>query len=213
MLWKLLSLVSDYILHLHKCAKWQNVSLCWIHLLCCSAFVVIKWLIFFSFHEELLWLLFKKIVFLSKETDSNMANLSPSLFTQRLDNYDKLKWKKPEYSAETFWVAGLKLLIMEDANLAAMPEFYVNAIQQRAKAFFNLKLLNYKIEVLDFSSGLGGRRKIWCQKCIPVTFIWIQLFKDNAWVYFGRNCSPSALTDGHWSVINIYLIIRNIFLK
>lgn len=146
----------------------------------------------------------KKIVFLSKETDSNMANLSPSLFTQRLDNYDKLKWKKPEYSAETFWVAGLKLLIMEDANLAPMPEFYVNAIQQRAKAFFNLKLLNYKIEILDFSSGLGGRREIWCQKCIPVTFIWIQLFKDNAWVYFGQNCIPSALTDGHWCVINIY---------
>lgn len=147
----------------------------------------------------------KKIVFLSKETDSNMANLSPSLFTQRLDNYDKCKWKKPEYSAETFWVAGLKLLIMEDANLAAMPDFYVNAIQQRAKAFFNLKLLNYKIEVLDFSSGLGGRREVWCQKCIPVTFIWIQLFKDNAWVYFGWNCSPSALTEGHWCVINIYL--------
>lgn len=49
---------------------------------------------------------------------------------------------------------------MEDANLAPMPEFYVNAIQQRAKAIFNLKLLNYKIEILDFSSGLGGRREI-----------------------------------------------------
>ena len=28
--------------------------------------------------------------------------------------------------------------------------FYVNVIEQKAEVFFNLKLLNYKIELLDF---------------------------------------------------------------
>lgn len=44
----------------------------------------------------------------------------------------------------------LKLLIIVDANFAELPGFYVNIIEQKAKAFFNLKLLNYKIELLDF---------------------------------------------------------------
>lgn len=44
----------------------------------------------------------------------------------------------------------LKLLITVDANFPVLPGFYVNVIEQKAKVFFNLKLLNYKIELLDF---------------------------------------------------------------
>lgn len=44
----------------------------------------------------------------------------------------------------------LKLPITVDANFAVLPGFYVNGIEQKAKVFFNLKLLKYKIELLDF---------------------------------------------------------------
>lgn len=39
----------------------------------------------------------------------------------------------------------LKLPITKDANFEVLPVFYVNVIEQKAKVFFNLKLLNYKI--------------------------------------------------------------------
>lgn len=44
----------------------------------------------------------------------------------------------------------LKLPITVDANFAVLPGFYVNVIEQKPKVFFNLKVLNYKIELLDF---------------------------------------------------------------
>lgn len=44
----------------------------------------------------------------------------------------------------------LKLPITVDANFSVLPGFYVNVIEQKAKVFFNLKLLKYKIELLDF---------------------------------------------------------------
>lgn len=43
-----------------------------------------------------------------------------------------------------------KLPITVDANFAVLPGFYVNVIERKAEVFFNLKLLNYKIELLDF---------------------------------------------------------------
>lgn len=43
-----------------------------------------------------------------------------------------------------------KLPITVDANFELLPGFYVNVIEQKPEVFFNLKLLNYKIELLDF---------------------------------------------------------------
>lgn len=43
-----------------------------------------------------------------------------------------------------------KLPITVDVNFAVLPGFYVNVIEQKPEVYFNLKLLNYKIELLDF---------------------------------------------------------------
>lgn len=75
-----------------------------------------------------------------------------------------------------FWVAGLKPLITKDANFVVEPDFYVNTIEQKAKALFNLKLLNYKIEVLGVFFCLGGQGKYDVKSVFPSPS-----FKLNFW--------------------------------
>lgn len=93
-------------------------------------------------------------------------------------------------------LAGLKLLITKDTNFVAEPEFYVNAIEQKAKAFFNLKLLNYKIEELGdfFFFKPRWTREVRCQKCISVTFIQVNILKFCA-VLLAGIITSAILTD------------------